>query len=104
MGDVLLMERADHVAVLTLNRPRKLNALDWELRESMLEAIASVQSDDNVRAVILTGAGRGFCSGADLTSGGSGEPRPPTQNDQLDDIGWVGRPGDQRTRQCASCR
>ncbi|MXY58546.1 MAG: enoyl-CoA hydratase [Gammaproteobacteria bacterium] len=89
--DVLLTERHDHVAVLTLNRPRKLNALDADLRDAMLDAVASVQSDDDVRAVIFTGAGRGFCSGADLTSGGRGEPTPPTQMDRLDDLGWVGR-------------
>ena len=89
--DVLLIERHDHVAVLTLNRPQTLNALDAELRGTMLEVLASVHSDDNVRAAIFTGAGRGFCSGADLTSGGRGGPAPPTQNDRLDDLGWVGR-------------
>ena len=89
--DVLLTERHEHVAVLTLNRPHKLNALDAELRDAMLDAVASVQSDDDVRAVIFTGAGRGFCSGADLTGGGRGETPQPTQNDHLDDLGWVGR-------------
>ena len=89
--DVLLMERHDHAAVLTLNRPRRLNALDSELRGAMLDALASVQADDDVRAVIVTGSGRGFCSGADLSGGGGGEVQPPTQNDLLDDLGWVGR-------------
>ena len=89
--DVLLIERHAHIAVLTLNRPNKLNALDAELRGAMMDAVASVQSDDDVRAVIFTGAGRGFCSGADLTSGGRADPKPPTQNDHLDDLGWVGR-------------
>lgn len=89
--EVMLLERANHVAVLTLNRPHKLNALDGELRDAMHDAIKSVQADDDVRAVVFTGAGRGFCSGADLTSGGRGEPAPPTQNDHLDDLGWVGR-------------
>ncbi len=87
--DVLLIERHDHVAVLTLNRPHKLNALDSEIRDAMLDAVASVQADDDVRAVIVTGSGRGFCSGADLTGGG--EVKPPTQNDHLDELGWVGR-------------
>ena len=89
--DVLLIERHDHVAVFTLNRPHKLNALDSELRDAMLDAVASVQADDDVRAVIVTGSGRGFCSGADLTGRGGGEVKPPTQNDHLDDLGWVGR-------------
>ena len=88
---VLLTEKTEQVAVLTLNRPQKLNALNGDLRDAMLDAIAEVQADDDVRAVIVTGAGRGFCSGADLTSGGGAAEAPPTQNDHLDDLGWVGR-------------
>ena len=87
----LLLEKTEHVAVLTLNRPQKLNALNGELRDAMLDAIADVKADDAVRAVIFTGAGRGFCSGADLTSGGGGQNAAPTQNEHLDDLGWVGR-------------
>ena len=87
----LLLEKTEHVAVLTLNRPQKLNALNGELRDAMLDAIADVKADDAVRAVIFTGAGRGFCSGADLTSGGGGQNTAPTQNEHLDDLGWVGR-------------
>ena len=85
----LLLEKQDQVAILTLNRPAKLNALDESLRGAMHAAIDEVRADDGVRAVVFTGAGRGFCSGADLTGGG--EPKPPTQNDNLDDLGWVGR-------------
>lgn len=87
---VLLVEKTEHVAVLTLNRPHKLNALNGELRDAMLDAVAAAQADDGVRAVIFTGAGRGFCSGADLTGGGQAA-KPPSQNDRLDDFGWVGR-------------
>ena len=85
----LLLDKRGHVAVLTLNRPAKLNALDAGLRAATLAAIDSVRADDAVRAVVFTGAGRGFCSGADLTAGGAS--KPPTQNDHLDDLGWVGR-------------
>ena len=87
---VLLTEKTEHVAVLTLNRPEKLNALNGDLRDAMLDAIADAKGDDDIRAVIFTGAGRGFCSGADLTSG-AGENVPPTQNEHLDELGWVGR-------------
>ena len=90
MTEPLLVEKTDHVAVLTLNRPAKLNALDASLRDAMAAAIVDVQADDDIRAVIFTGAGRGFCSGADLTADG-GEAPPPSQNDHLDDLGWVGR-------------
>lgn len=87
----LLVEKTEHVAVLTLNRPQKLNALNGELRDAMHDAIADVQADDAVRAAIFTGAGRGFCSGADLTGGGGGQNTAPSQNEHLDDLGWVGR-------------
>ena len=85
----LLAEVRDHVAILTLNRPAKLNALDASLRDAMLGTIEDVRADDAVRAVVFTGAGRGFCSGADLTAAATS--KPPTQNDNLDDLGWVGR-------------
>ena len=87
---VLRMEKHEHVAVLTLNRPEKLNALNAALRDAMQEALREAKEDDRVRAVVVTGAGRGFCSGADLTSGDSAE-KQPSQNDRLDDLGWVGR-------------
>ena len=87
----LLVEKTEHVAVLTLNRAQKLNALNGELRDAMHDAIADAKADDAVRAVIFTGAGRGFCSGADLTGGGGGQDTAPTQNEHLDDLGWVGR-------------
>jgi 2-(1,2-epoxy-1,2-dihydrophenyl)acetyl-CoA isomerase len=62
----LILEKDGPVAVLTLNRPEKMNALNAEMRESLPRALEEIQSDDSVRAVILTGAGRGFCSGADV--------------------------------------
>ncbi|WP_290055500.1 enoyl-CoA hydratase/isomerase family protein, partial [Amycolatopsis solani] len=58
----------DHgaVRVLTLNRPEKLNALDTALTRSLSEAFTAADADRDVRALVLTGAGRGFCAGADL--------------------------------------
>lgn len=54
---------------LTLNRPETLNAITAELRELLIAELAGASADPSVRAVVLTGAGRGFCSGADLRSG-----------------------------------
>jgi len=68
----LLGEVADGVATLTLNRPDALNALNSQLRRELLAAIKAAARDEGTRAVVITGAGRGFCAGADLR-GGSGE-------------------------------
>jgi enoyl-CoA hydratase/carnithine racemase len=62
----LILEKDGPVAVLTLNRPDKMNALSVEMREALPRALEEIQADDSVRAIILTGAGRGFCSGADV--------------------------------------
>src|SRR4051794_14029004 len=61
----------DHVATLTLNRPAQLNAFTVTMMREMIDAFGRVDADDDVRAVIVTGAGRGFCAGADLSAGGS---------------------------------
>ena len=58
------------VAVVTLNRPEKLNAMTAQMGAELEDAMAEADGDDDVRAVVMTGAGRGFCAGADLGSGG----------------------------------
>ena len=63
---VLLYEVADGVATLTLNRPEKRNALNGALVAALKDGLARAESDDAVRVVAITGAGRDFCSGADL--------------------------------------
>jgi 2-(1,2-epoxy-1,2-dihydrophenyl)acetyl-CoA isomerase len=86
----LVFERRGAVAVLTFNRPEKLNALGRDLQADIHAAAAEARNDDSIRAVVWTGAGRGFCSGADLTSGVSPDASP-SQNERLDELGWVGR-------------
>jgi 2-(1,2-epoxy-1,2-dihydrophenyl)acetyl-CoA isomerase len=69
---VLIRTTDDGVTTLTLNRPDALNALNAELRAELLAAMKAASRDESVRAVVITGAGRGFCAGADLR-GGSAE-------------------------------
>jgi 2-(1,2-epoxy-1,2-dihydrophenyl)acetyl-CoA isomerase len=85
----LTVDRSDQSAIITLNRPDKLNALSSGLRALLSEALDEAAADDAVRVIILTGNGRGFCSGADLTS--AAEAPPPSQADLLDEFGWMGR-------------
>jgi 2-(1,2-epoxy-1,2-dihydrophenyl)acetyl-CoA isomerase len=70
--ETIRVEHADGVQTITLNRPDSLNALNATMRRELLSAFKAAGRDPAVRAVLLTGEGRGFCSGADLR-GGSGE-------------------------------
>lgn len=70
--ETLLHEQDGGVATLTLNRPEALNALNRQLRHELLTAVNVARKDGATRAVVITGAGRGFCAGADLR-GGSAE-------------------------------
>lgn len=60
----------DGIAVLTLDRPQVLNAFDATMQRELLEVFDRTDADDDVRAVVVTGRGRAFCAGADLSSGG----------------------------------
>ncbi len=62
----LILEKEDGIATLTLNRPDRLNAISMEMRAELPKAIKKVSDSDAVRVLVVTGAGRGFCSGADV--------------------------------------
>ncbi|MFM8554023.1 MAG: crotonase/enoyl-CoA hydratase family protein [Acidimicrobiales bacterium] len=64
------LDVADGIATVTLNRPDKLNAFTGRMMNELIEVFDRTDADDEVKAVIITGAGRGFCAGADLSSGG----------------------------------
>ena len=68
--ETLLYAVEDGVATITLNRPGKMNAFDVRMRDELVAAFDATDADDAVRAVIVTGAGKAFCAGADLSSGG----------------------------------
>ena len=62
-------EIADNTLTLTMNRPERLNAFNSQMQREFLEALDHADSDDEIRVVIVTGEGRGFCAGADLEKG-----------------------------------
>jgi len=65
----ILYEIKDHILTLTLNRPDHLNAFTPQMRKELIDALDRADADDQVRAIIVTGAGRAFCAGADLGTG-----------------------------------
>ncbi|WP_406151002.1 enoyl-CoA hydratase/isomerase family protein [Streptomyces sp. NBC_01012] len=75
--DVLRVDDHGPVRVLTLHRPDRLNALDTALTRALSSALTAAEDDDGVRAVVLTGAGRAFCAGADLSEFSALTPDQP---------------------------
>jgi enoyl-CoA hydratase/carnithine racemase len=69
--DTVTLEARDGVAILTLNRPAKLNAYNTQMMKDLVAALDATDAEDAIRAVVVTGAGRAFCSGADLSAGAS---------------------------------
>jgi enoyl-CoA hydratase/carnithine racemase len=67
--DTLLYEVRDHAALITFNRPEKLNTWNSTVAAELSQALQAAEADDAVRAIVLTGAGRAFCAGADLERG-----------------------------------
>ena len=66
MSEPLLVERTDTIVTLTLNRPEAMNSLDIALKDALRDTLAQLETDRKCRAVVLTGAGRSFCTGQDL--------------------------------------
>ncbi len=72
MYEQITYEKSDGVATITLNRPERMNAFTPLMLDEWLAALTNAHTDDEVRVVILTGTGRGFCTGADISRGGEG--------------------------------
>ena len=70
---VINWEEIGHVAVVTLNRPEALNAMNRAIRDELMDATFRVKNDDNLRVMVLTGTGRAFCAGADLKERAKGD-------------------------------
>jgi len=93
--ETLTLERRGYVAILTFNRPERLNAINRQVMAEVPAAVEQVRRDDEARALVVTGAGKGFCAGADLMGAGqavAGQAPPlTTQFERLDEMSWVGR-------------
>ena len=83
--ETLLYDVADRVATVTLNRPDRLNAVNTTVIRELVEAFDQADGDDGVRAVIVTGAGRAFCAGADLGGGGKTFAGGPGRSERPED-------------------
>lgn len=71
--ETILVEADRGVVTITLNRPEQRNAINLKMQQELLGAIRAAEADDGARAIVLTGAGKAFCSGVDLTEGGFGD-------------------------------
>ena len=67
--ETIAYDVANRILTMTLDRPEKLNAFNDQMKDEMIDAFDRADADDDIRAVIVTGRGRGFCAGADLSSG-----------------------------------
>ena len=74
MSNLVLYEIDHSVAVITLNRPERMNAMDQPMLQQMMDLANRAELDNNVRAVVLTGAGKGFSSGFDLKAQATNPP------------------------------
>jgi enoyl-CoA hydratase len=68
MYKTILVEKKNHLAILSFNRPEKLNAINVQVKREVSQALSELEADDDVRVVIMTGAGRAFSSGYDITA------------------------------------
>ena len=64
--ETIKLDKGEHLATITLNRPEKRNAINRKMMEELSESLKDVSEDDGIRAVVLTGAGKAFCAGADF--------------------------------------
>lgn len=97
MSDDLLVDVDEHgVMLATFNRPEQMNSLSADLRNGLHDALERASEDDSIRVLVLTGNGRAFCAGAEVTAtaspaAGSEEPRVPSRHARLDHRGDSGR-------------
>lgn len=79
----VLQQLENNVAWITMNRPEQRNAVNAEMREELITLFSAARSDPNIRAVVLTGSGKGFCTGADLSGARGQGPTGPAAGREL---------------------
>lgn len=83
----VIVERSGGVARLTLNRPDRLNAMSDPMLDLFVDSVADVTADEDIRVIVLTGAGRGFCVGGDLDAfSESGDVEPPSRGASIEKL------------------
>ena len=88
--ETILSEAHGDVQVITLNRPDRMNAWTWEMAEELAQAINAANADEDIGAIVLTGAGRGFCAGADVEAVFKAQAEGGAQTRSEDAQDWVG--------------
>ncbi len=83
--ETIILEKKEGIAIITLNRPKKLNALTPQMNQELISALDDVDTDDEMRVLVITGAGRGFCAGADIggMAGGAGRETGTSGAEQI---------------------
>jgi len=84
--ETILVEKRDGTAIIKLNRPEKLNAVNLEMRLEILDTLEDLAVDDGIRAVVFTGAGRAFCAGADISRLDEDSPETRKQQARTQDM------------------
>ena len=98
--ETILYDVQDEILTITLNRPDRLNAWTRQMLSDLLTALDHADADDNVGAVVITGAGRGFCAGADLSGGGGSTFKGAGNQPGLDELGDSGGAASRRIFRC----
>ena len=106
--ETILYDKKDKILTITLNRPERLNAFTGQMMEDLISAINTAGEDDEIRVIVVTGSGRGFCAGADLGSGGDTFNRDARDNKddfprKGEDLEWLRDGGGKTTLAIYEC-
>jgi len=106
--ETILYDKKDKILTITLNRPERLNAFTGQMMEDLISAINTAGEDDEIRVIVVTGSGRGFCAGADLGSGGDTFNKDARDNKDAfsrkgEDLEWLRDGGGKTTLAIYEC-